>query len=1229
MSSDSDIGVQLGSYELLTRIGAGGMAEVFAAVARGHGAFEKLVAIKRLLPGLGTDAELSQMLLDEARVAANIESPHVVSALDVGLSEDGQPFVVMPLVIGVSLARLTRLARSRGELVPLPIALEIASQASAGLHAAHEVRSVDGRPLGLVHRDVSPQNILLGADGCARVADFGVAWATARAVVTVGPQMKGKLRYAAPEQLAGQPVDRRADVYAFAVTLFELLSGEALWQGGERGALPSVAALIARRPELPPPAAEALLRGLAEAPDERIDTARALTDAIRDAASPHAPAGAEALGAYVQRIGGDDIDALRDALHRTRGRGRGPTTPATPQVHLRAYSSRFVGRERDIVEVARLLDGGARLLTLFGPGGIGKTRLAVEIAHQMHSRYAGGVRFCDLTEARTEEGIVRVVSSALGMARVGSAESGTTIQEIGRALARRPATLIILDNLEQVTAHVSSTVGRWMGAAPTATFLATSREVLRIGGERVYELEPLSVVSGSGAGVGAAVELFVERAAEVRHGFSLDADNEKFIVQIVRALDGLPLAIELAASRVRVMEPKHLAGQLHERFRLLSRGRRDAEPRQATLEAAIRWSWDLLSDEEQRAFSRVSVFRGGFDLESAMDVAEADPDTIEALVDKALLRVLDRAPPRFTMYESLREFAADQLVERGEADAIRRRHLAAFLARAAGWAREPLGSGARDAVRRRELENLLAAFDSLLERPSDGDATGRLQLGLAIDPLLALSAPAGLVRKRLASAIEGDGAGGTDPSLRVRARLALARAAGSTGDAPGAQRYVEDARAIASEAHDARLLGWIALADAEAAWARGLIGDVVRGATAAADAGEREGDRELAIRARLRLGAAHVLRAEPDLADEALRAARAEARAAGHDLFEAHAQARLADLYLVLGDAELARAEALEALEVARRAEDRLLMSGLHSTLGVIAMFDGDHGAAESHLGRALKLVRDMGHYRSEGLLQGYLAMAVEVSGQMDHAERLLREAIDSSRANKNELATAMGRVGLARVLARRGRADDAERAAAEARAGFLALDDRVRLPLADLALGFVALSRAEERDGSARAEQIELARERARQVRASEPTGDPDIRYALGLLEAELARAARPSSGAPATPDDVPDALHLRRTARSVRLRDGAEVSLNTRASLWMVLERLAVARRDAPGTALDMDALFAAGWPGERALPRARNSRIYVAISTLRGLGLKAEILKRVDGYLIDPMIAVELRD
>ncbi len=304
----------IGRYAMCAEIAAGGMATVHLGKLLGPVGFSRIVAIKALHPQFAKDPDFLSMFLDEARLAGRIRHPNVVSVFDV-VSLQGELFLIMDYVPGETLARLARAARMQHERVPLPVALAVVASALEGLHAAHEAADEFGKPLGIVHRDVSPQNILVGTDGAARILDFGVAKAVGRMQMTRGDQLKGKLAYMAPEQLSREPIDRGADIYAAAIVLWELLTQKRLFQGEDevstfKLALEAVIEAPSQvAPELPALLDPIVLKGLARVRSERFATARDMARAL-DATG--LLASAREVGEWVERIAHEEL-AVRAA----------------------------------------------------------------------------------------------------------------------------------------------------------------------------------------------------------------------------------------------------------------------------------------------------------------------------------------------------------------------------------------------------------------------------------------------------------------------------------------------------------------------------------------------------------------------------------------------------------------------------------------------------------------------------------------------------------------------------------------------------------------------------------------------------------------------------------------------------------------------------------------------------------------------------------------------------
>jgi predicted ATPase len=365
------------------------------------------------------------------------------------------------------------------------------------------------------------------------------------------------------------------------------------------------------------------------------------------------------------------------------GAGSFPPLATRANTNLPSSVSHFVGRERELAEAGRLLRE-TRLVTVTGPGGAGKTRFAVELAHRVRDErcddYPDGVFACFLSSLRDPGLVLPTIAQTLSLREQPGLSALDTL--MSHLAARRM--LMVLDNLEHLL-PAAGELSQLLRACPGLTLLCTSRELLRIGGEAPYELPPMPPEE--------SISLFCERA---------QTEPTPAVEQLCRRLDGLPLALELAAARTRLLSPEQLLERLSQRLDLL-KGERDADPRQQTLRATVQWSFDLLTTEEQELFARLAVFEGGCTLEAAEAVCDADLDTLASLLDKSLLRRADEeSGPRYWMHELIREFAAEQLDLRGGTDAFRLRHAEHYLA---------LAERAEPELRGREQERWLERIE--------------------------------------------------------------------------------------------------------------------------------------------------------------------------------------------------------------------------------------------------------------------------------------------------------------------------------------------------------------------------------------------------------------------------------------------------------------------------------------------------------------------------------------
>jgi predicted ATPase/class 3 adenylate cyclase len=435
-----------------------------------------------------------------------------------------------------------------------------------------------------------------------------------------------------------------------------------------------------------------------------------------------------------------------------------PPLKTISNTNLPRPASSFVGRDRELAEVAALLQGGTRLLTLTGPGGSGKTRLAIEAASELIPAFKAGVFWVGLATVRDPTLVTETVAQMLG------AQDGLTDHIGEREL------LLLLDNLEQVV-EAAPALATLVETCPNLRLLVTSRELLRVQGEVGFEVPPLADPE--------AVELFCARSG---------LEPDETIAELCRRLDSLPLAVELAAARTSVLSPAHILERLAQRLDLL-KGGRDAEARQQTLRTAIAWSHELLTEHEQRLFARLAVFAGGCTLEAAEQITDADLDALQSLVDKSLVRV--REGNRFWMLETIREYALEQLEESGEAERLRRRHADHFLKLAEET--EPLAREVDAATLDRleeEADNLRAALDWL---EGSGETQLVLQLAAALDDFWGVKGYLAEGRRRLEAAVAADE---TPTAARAKALNAAGDMAIGHGDSAAARLRAGEALAL-------------------------------------------------------------------------------------------------------------------------------------------------------------------------------------------------------------------------------------------------------------------------------------------------------------------------------------------------------------------------------------------------------------------------------------------------
>lgn len=887
--------------------------------------------------------------------------------------------------------------------------------------------------------------------------------------------------------------------------------------------------------------------------------------------------------------------------------------------NVRPDPSAFVGRGGELQRSREELET-TRLLTLTGPPGVGKTRLARELALACdHAAW-----FCDLSAVAGTEGIAAGVACALDLPFSEGRSAEDAVAQIGRALARRGPLTLILDDFDHLVAHSEATLGRWYEAAPETRFIVTSRQRLGMVHESVFELRPLDARTN-------AVELFVARARNVRRDFEPTEAELVTIRLIAERLDGLPLAIELAAARVGVLGVRQLWARLESSFSALERVE---TPERSTLRGALEWSWELSSERERHVLESVSACAGGFDARAAEALTELDEsqvlDALEALANRSLLVVEDRGGEiRFRMLSTVHELAREKLAKSGRLRRVQGHHAEHYLALGELALKGIDGPDALALFERMRVErdNLVA----VARRELENETLTREGVELALRALLALERLC-IIREPLdgyVALLEGAllsaTALGVDrrmivEGLRMRGGLCLFLGRSSESERDN-RTALALARQLGDVALEARLLAALALSGLRRA---PVAPEEVPKRRIDARQGMEEAlalyPHEDARRGILLNNLGVILEGLGDWEEAERRYDQAVAcyrnvpcQSAGVALASRGA------LHYASGRLAEAQADLRQALDILTAFGDRRSGAYVHAELGALYAEQGLSGEARAELEACLARHAEAGLSWYEGTALATLGDLELFQGHAEDAREHYEAALGHARAGGDAALQVRALTGAACALTVQALFDPAREAlgAAElltegpvsqclvrATAAFLAWAEDSRLPSTDAQ---AALSRARDELSSIFAAAADQ-RSAVLRVRAQ------------WLARRSKAEAERRASVAPGPT--------LRATADGKWFRPaaGEAVYLHRRPALALVLAHLVRLRVDSPGEGASLVDLFDQGWPGERIDPHSAAMRVHQAVATLRKLGLRRELLRKQDGYLLDPALRLE---
>lgn len=843
-------------FEDAVEIGRGGFGVVYRCT---QATLDRAVAVKVLTAEFDDDNR-ARFVREQQAMGRLTGHPNIATVLQEGVTEGGHPYLVTPYYPRDSLQEWLR----RDGPLPVEEVLQIGVKIAGALESAH--RS------GILHRDVKPGNILLTDYGEPALTDFGIAHIAGGFQTTTGV-LTGSPAFTAPEVLEGGEPTPAADVYGLGSTLFCALTGHAAF---ERHTGESVVTQFLRITTQPIPdlrengvaadVSDAVEAAMSRNPADR-PTAAALGDGLRQVQHRH--------GFPVSEIA---LQNEPTTEHRSETTGVPlPYRPPKPQGgNLPLEVTSLINRRSEVAEVKKLLST-SRLVTLTGIGGVGKSRVALRVAAQVKRDFPDGVWLIELADVSDATQLVAVMAAVFG---VRNENRLSMLEELVRFLGDSEA-LLVLDNCEQLVEAAAEVDEALLRACPGVRLLVTSREPLNIAGEAVMRVPPLTVPDPHREPTLLtlprfdAVTLFVERAATAVPGFALDEGNMGAVARICARLDGLPLAIELAAARMRTLSPHQILQRLDDRYSLLTRATRTAPTRQQTLRLCIDWSHDLCIPVEQQLWAQLSVFAGSCELDAVEGVCDVDPtpdtllDILASLVDKSILiRDESNTVVQFRMLDTLREYGRQKLRESGRYEDLRHRHHVWYQQMLSDitdeWisARQPFWIARLE----REQPNVRAALESCLSEDTDEAVDTGLRIATALFEFWYFRGLYTEGRSWLERALARPG--GRSASHRAEALCAACKLAASHGDLRAATALLAEARTLAEQSRAPQLRPCIAYAEGLLALAEGEPDRAASHMERVVELTDSEPPGQLGLSALALLGFAHEVTGDHEQASE-------------------------------------------------------------------------------------------------------------------------------------------------------------------------------------------------------------------------------------------------------------------------------------------------------------------------------------------------------------------------